>query len=45
MHREMARGASGGYRWWGESEEDDITRLASSWEVRVAEDHRVFFVE
>ena len=33
------------YLWWGERPEDDITRLFSVWEVRVAEDSRVYFVK
>ena len=31
--------------WWGESAEDDITKLPSEWEVRVADDNRVYFVK
>ncbi|XP_064394863.1 WW domain-containing oxidoreductase-like [Halichondria panicea] len=32
------------YVWWGERPEDDITKLDNVWEVRVAEDNRVYFV-
>ncbi len=33
------------YVWWGERPEDDITKLDNVWEVRVAEDNRVYFVK
>lgn len=33
------------YRWWGERTDDDITKLDSVWEVRVAEDNRVYFLK
>ena len=33
------------YFLWGETEEDDITKLPKDWEARVAEDSRVYFLK
>ena len=33
------------YCQWGDSGEDDITRLPRDWEARVAADGRVFFLK
>jgi WW domain-containing oxidoreductase len=32
------------YLFWGESDEDDITRLPKNWEARVADDGRIYFL-
>ena len=33
------------YLFWGESDEDDITRLPKDWEARVADDGRIYFLK
>lgn len=33
------------YLLWGDREEDDITKLPKHWDVCVAEDNRLFFLE
>ena len=34
-----------GYVWWGESGEDDITKLPKSYEARISDDDRVYYVK
>ena len=33
------------YHHWGDSEEDDITKLPKNWEARVASDGRLYFLK
>lgn len=38
-------GRLGSYRYWGEFEDDDITKLPRGCEARITDDNRVYFLK
>lgn len=38
-------GQLGSYRFWGEFEDDDITRLPQDYEAKITDDNRVYFIK